>query len=96
MASKDTMDLELWLSELLNSVGVDGEVYGGYISGTLATMEGSSQSEMEEALVDILTGCVVSVLSLTVLVLYIVPSLAGQTLMREGESLVKFPSSSRV
>ena len=77
MASKDTMDLELWLSELLNSVGVDGEVYGGYISGTLSTMEGSSQSEMEETLVDILTGCVVRechdiVLSLTVQVLYIV------------------------
>ena len=74
MASKDTMDLELWLSELLNSVGVDGEVYEGYISGTLATMEGSSQSEMEETLVDILTGCVVRechdiVLSLTVQVI---------------------------
>lgn len=61
MAGKDSVDMELWLSELLNSVGVDGEVYGEYISGTLATMEESSQSEMEEALVDILTGCVVSV-----------------------------------
>ena len=52
---------DLWLIELLHSLDVDGEVYGGYISGTLEAMDDVAQGEIEEALVDILIGCVVSV-----------------------------------
>ena len=50
---------EQWLSDVLDAAGADGEVYGGYISGSLGTMEGSSQEEMEETLMEILSVCVV-------------------------------------
>ena len=48
-----------WLIDMLNSKSIDGEVFGEYISGTLNTMEDSSQNEIEEALTEILSGCVV-------------------------------------
>ena len=49
-----------WLCEVLESAGVDGEVYGGYISGSLATMTGSPREDVEETVQDILSGCLVS------------------------------------
>ena len=54
-------EFDLWLIELLHTLDVDGEVYGGYISGTLGAMDDVPQGEIEEVLVDILMGCVVSV-----------------------------------
>lgn len=50
---------EEWLCGVLESAGVDGEVYGGYISGSLATMAGSPREEVEETVQDILSGCLV-------------------------------------
>ncbi len=52
-------DFEGWLSDFLEGLNVDGEVYGGYISGTLRTLEGAGPDEAEEALSDILTACIV-------------------------------------
>ena len=61
MASSEmALDFDSWLKELLHSHGADGEVFGEYISGTLATMEEASRDEINENLVDILCGCVVS------------------------------------
>ena len=49
-----------WLKQLLDSHGVDGEVFGEYISGTLSTIEDPTGDEITENLSDILSGCVVS------------------------------------
>ena len=57
-------NFESWLKQLLDSHGVDGEVFGEYISGTLSTIEDPVQDEITENLSDILAGCVVSVLIL--------------------------------
>lgn len=54
-------NFESWLKQLLDSHGVDGEVFGEYISGTLSTIEDPVQDEITENLSDILAGCVVSV-----------------------------------
>lgn len=48
--------VESWLEERLNAAGADGEVFGSYIYGTLKS---SSPEEVEEALLEILQGCVV-------------------------------------
>ncbi len=48
-----------WLTELLNSHNVDGDVFGEYISGSLEAMESCSEEEIREALVDTLAACVV-------------------------------------
>lgn len=53
------MAFETYLSECLNTAGLDGDVYGEYISGTLGTLESSSVDEVEESLLEILQGCVV-------------------------------------
>lgn len=49
-----------WLRGCLDSAGVDGEVFSGYISGTLNTLEGSTPSEIQESLLEILQSCLVS------------------------------------
>ena len=49
-----------WLTELLNSKSIDGDVFGEYISGSLDSMEDASQEEIRETLVEILSGCVVT------------------------------------
>ena len=59
MAAKESLDFDGWLTELLNSLDVDGEVYSGYISGTLTTLEGTEEEEVEEAMVNILSACLV-------------------------------------
>lgn len=59
MASSNAPPFDEWLSGVLETAGVDGEVYGGYISGSLATMDGSPREEMLETLNDILSGCLV-------------------------------------
>ncbi|CAI8029094.1 Coiled-coil domain-containing protein 43 [Geodia barretti] len=46
-----------WLCVVLETAGVDGEVYGGYISGSLAAMTGSPREDVEETVQDILSGC---------------------------------------
>lgn len=48
-----------WLLDYLEGLNVDGEVYGGYISGTLRMLEGAGPDEAEEALSDILSACLV-------------------------------------
>ena len=52
-------DFECWLAERLNAAGIDGEVFSGYISGTLSSLEDPSPDETQESLVEILQGCVV-------------------------------------
>lgn len=59
MESGGKGSFEPWLKQLLDSHGVDGEVFGEYISGTLGTMEDSTADEISENLQDILSGCVV-------------------------------------
>ena len=54
------MAFEVWLTERLNAVGVDGEVFSSYISGSLSSHEGADDAEMEESLLEILHGCLVS------------------------------------
>ena len=54
------MEFEVWLTERLNAVGVDGEVFSSYISGSLSSLEGSDDAEVEESLLEILQGCLVS------------------------------------
>lgn len=56
----DGGEFEQWLRDHLDSHGADGEVFGDYISGTLNTMEESSEEEIFESLLEILQGCVVS------------------------------------
>lgn len=58
MASSSS-DFEEWLCGVLEAAGADGEVYGGYISGSLATMEGATREEIHENVQEILSGCVV-------------------------------------
>lgn len=53
------MEFEGWLSGCLDSAGVDAEVFGGYISGTLNTLEGATDADIEEALLEVLQGCMV-------------------------------------
>ena len=55
-------NFDSWLKQLLDSHGVDGEVFGEYISGTLNTIENPISDEITENLSDILSGCVVSML----------------------------------
>lgn len=50
---------EEWLCGVLEAAEADGEVYGGYISGSLATMEGATREEIHENVQEILSGCVV-------------------------------------
>ena len=50
----------MWLTELLNSKSIDGDVFGEYISGSLDSMEDASQEEIRETLIEILSGCVVT------------------------------------
>lgn len=58
MASSSS-DFGEWLCGVLEAAGADGEVYGGYISGSLATMEGATREEICENVQEILSGCVV-------------------------------------
>jgi hypothetical protein len=62
-------NFDSWLKQLLDSHGVDGEVFGEYISGTLSTIEDPVEDEITENLSDILASCVVSVS--TILYFYI-------------------------
>ena len=57
MASRS---FEEWVAGVLDAVGVDGEVYGVYISGSLDTAEGMSGEEMTETVMEILSVCLVS------------------------------------
>ncbi len=59
MAVSTSSEFDGWLSGFLDGLDVDGEVYGGYIGGTLRTLEGAGPDEVEEALSDILTACLV-------------------------------------
>ena len=59
MASSERSPFDKWLSGVLEGVGVDGEVYGEYISGSLAAMDGSPPEEIQETVQDILSGCLV-------------------------------------
>lgn len=59
MESVGEGSFESWLKQLLDSGGVDGDVFGEYISGTLGTMEESPVDEISENLQDILSGCLV-------------------------------------
>lgn len=54
------LSLDEWLCSVLETGGVDGEVYGGYICGSLSTMSGSDREEIVETIQDILSGCLVS------------------------------------
>lgn len=53
-------DFDSWLKQELDSHGVDGEVFGEYISGTLSTIDDPTGDEITENISDILAGCVVS------------------------------------
>lgn len=55
------MAFKTWLCECLNAAGLDGAVYGDYISGALDSLESSSSDEVEESLLEILQGCVVGI-----------------------------------
>lgn len=48
-----------WLAGRLDSAGTDGEVFSGYISGTLDSLDGATSSEVEESLLEILQSCLV-------------------------------------
>lgn len=58
MASQDE-GFQAWLTERLDMAGTDGDVFSGYISGTLGSLEGAEASEIEESLLEILQGCLV-------------------------------------
>ncbi len=53
------MAFQHWLVECLNKAGIDGEVYGDYIEGTLYTMKTSDGNKLKEALLEILEGYMV-------------------------------------
>ena len=61
MASPSSSPFQEWLCGVLEDGGVDGEVYGGYISGSLAAIGGSSREEVQETLEETLSGCLVRV-----------------------------------
>ena len=58
--TKEGGSFDCWLSGRLDLAGVDGEVFSSYISGTLSSMDGASDSEVGESLLEILQGCLVS------------------------------------
>ena len=60
MAALASGSFEEWVAGVLDAVGVDGEVYGAYISGSLDTAEGISGEEMTETVTEILSVCLVS------------------------------------
>ena len=64
---------EEWVCGVLEAAGVDGEVYGGYISGSLATIEGSLREEIEETIQDILSGSLVT----TSISGHVIPRMSG-------------------
>lgn len=54
-------DLVDWLRESFDAMGLDGEVYGSYVVGSLTSLGRASLSEVEESLREILVSLVVRV-----------------------------------
>ena len=59
MASGGEDDFVDWLTGLFNGLGLDGDVYGSYIGGTLSSLGDASLGEVEESLEEILDSCLV-------------------------------------
>lgn len=49
-----------WLLDLLDSLGLDGEVYGEYILGTLESSNESEPEDVREAISELLSGLMVT------------------------------------
>lgn len=49
-----------WLLDLLNGLGLDGEVYGEYILGTLESSGDSEPEDVTDAIRDLLSGLMVA------------------------------------
>lgn len=58
MTSKST-SFASWLCEYLNSIGLDGDVYGGYIASSLQDLKESTEEERLEAIKEFVTGALV-------------------------------------
>ena len=58
----EASDFNTWLGRLLDALGLDGDVYGEYIAGTLRDMADASREEKTEALKEFLSGAVVRVI----------------------------------
>ena len=54
-----------WLLDLLNGLGVDSEVYGEYILGTLESSADSEPEDVKDMIRDLLSGLMVCYLSLS-------------------------------
>lgn len=52
-------DFNTWLRVCLDEVGLDGDVFADYISGTLQDMTDTSRNEKMESLRDLLSGALV-------------------------------------
>ena len=54
-----SLEFSAWLRRRLDEVGLDGDVYAEYISGTLDDMVDATNEEQLESLHDILAGTLV-------------------------------------
>lgn len=59
--TKEGVGFDSWLSGRLDLAGIDGEVFSSYISGALSSMDGATDGEVQESLLEILQGCLVSI-----------------------------------
>lgn len=56
----ESSDFNTWLCGLLDKLGLDGDVYGEYIAGTLRDMADATSEEKMESLQEFLAGAIVS------------------------------------
>ena len=54
-----SLEFSAWLRSRLDEVGLDGDVYAEYISGTLDDMVDATNEEQLESLQDLLAGALV-------------------------------------
>ena len=50
-----------WLCEYLNTIGLDGDVYGEYIASSLQSLRESTEDERMEAVMELVSGALVSI-----------------------------------
>ncbi len=59
MAAKNKTEFTPWLCVYLDSIGLDGDVYGEYIASSLQTLKESSEEERMEIVMEFISGALV-------------------------------------
>ena len=59
MAAKEQLNFTAWLCQYLNSLGLDGEVYGEYIASSLQSLRDCAEDERMESVMELVAGALV-------------------------------------